>query len=75
MALHSNKTSILFTQVSFEPSLVEIGPVVLEKEMIMRAVYATTAPTSEMATDQRDKFLIEYISHRSSAQVSYKVSE
>lgn len=62
MALHSNKTSILFTQVCFKASLVEIGSVVLEKETIMLTVYATTAPASEMATDQRGIYFTQVFS-------------
>ena len=39
MALHLKKLEFFFTKECFVPSLVEIGPVVLEKKMKMWKVY------------------------------------
>ena len=57
MALHLNKTWIPFTQGYFVQSLVEIGPVVLEKKMKMLKVYDNANDDDDNDNDgQRTNF-------------------
>ena len=66
-ALHLNKTWIPFTQECFEPSFVEIDPVVLEKNMKLWKVYANANDDDGQRTNFDQKTLLE-----PSAQVSLK---